>query len=232
MNRFRARFTKRHTVFPVIHAATQGQVLSNVDVALEAGADGVFLVNHEVPHRQVMAFHDAVRDRHPDLWVGVNSLDAHPTWVTQRLHVGGMWSDSAYVFEDKEEQPIAERLYRAVHDLWRGIYFGGVAFKGQRRVRPEHYGIAAKKATSYVDVVTTSGPGTGVAADVDKIRTMKEAIGEFPLAVASGITPDNVGEYLPYVDAFLVATGISRDFHTLDPDLTLALVERVRAEAP
>ncbi len=61
--------------------------------------------------------------------------------------------------------------------------------------------------------MTTSGPGTGEAADIDKIRTMKSALGDHPLAIASGITPENVHEYLPYTDCFLVATGVS-DSHT------------------
>lgn len=79
-----------------------------------------------------------------------------------------------------------------------------------------------------MDVVTTSGPGTGKAAAVEKIRTMKEALGDFPLAIASGITPENVSDYLPYADCFLVATGISRNFEQLDPARTHALVEAVR----
>lgn len=40
---------------------------------------------------------------------------------------------------------------------------------------------------------------------------------------------------LPYVDEFLVATGISRDFHHLDPDLTAQLagiIHGFRGERP
>lgn len=58
---------------------------------------------------------------------------------------------------------------------------------------------------------------------------MKAAVGDFPLAIASGITPENVGEYLPWCDCFLVATGISCSFEELDPERVRALVGRVRA---
>ncbi|XP_011403363.2 PREDICTED: uncharacterized protein LOC100637956 [Amphimedon queenslandica] len=37
------------------------------------------------------------------------------------------------------------------------------------------------------------------------------------LALASGVTPENALDYAPYVDAVLVATGISIDFHNIDP---------------
>ena len=56
---------------------------------------------------------------------------------------------------------------------------------------------AARNAMPYMDVVTTSGPGTGKAAAPEKIRTIRQAIGDKPLAIASGVTPENVPDYLP-----------------------------------
>lgn len=52
---------------------------------------------------------------------------------------------------------------------------------------------------------------------MEKIATMKKAIGDKPLAIASGITLENVENYLPYTEYFLVATGISHTFNELDP---------------
>ncbi|MEO7729932.1 MAG: hypothetical protein ABIY55_03095 [Kofleriaceae bacterium] len=58
---------------------------------------------------------------------------------------------------------------------------------------------------------------------------MREAIGpEGAIALASGITPENVGTYLPYVDAFLVGTGIEARFGVLDRDKLAALLEAAR----
>ena len=83
------------------------------------------------------------------------------------------------------------------------------------------------KAVPYVDVVTTSGEGTGLAPDISKIRGMKTAISRHPLAVASGITPENVEEYLPYVDCFLVATGVSISHTELSRSKLQRLMEEV-----
>ena len=44
---------------------------------------------------------------------------------------------------------------------WKGLYFGGVAFKAQRLVADELVGKAAAIATRYMDVVTSSGRATG-----------------------------------------------------------------------
>jgi predicted TIM-barrel enzyme len=88
---------------------------------------------------------------------------------------------------------------------------------------------AARIASRYIDVVTTSGPGTGQAAALEKIQVMKEALDDFPLAIASGITPENAVQYLPWADCVLVATGISRTFEEFDPQRTQDLVNRVRS---
>jgi predicted TIM-barrel enzyme len=66
---------------------------------------------------------------------------------------------------------------------------------------------------------------------VEKIQRMKLALAGAPLAVTSGITPENVGAYLLHADSFLVATGISRSFTELDPSRVRLLVARVRAFA-
>lgn len=213
-------------VFPVVHAASQDQVLRNVEIAVEAWCHGVFLINHAVDSAELLRFHAAARERFPRTWIGVNCLDRLPTWVGPHHEVRGLWTDNARVDERKDEQKDAQRIWdelRAV-SKWEGLHFGGVAFKGQRKVRPEHLAEAARKAIPFLDVVTTSGPGTGEAADVGKLRTMKEALGPHPLAVASGVTPDNILDHAPHVDAVLVASGISRDFENLEPDLVRRLV--------
>ena len=70
-----------------------------------------------------------------------------------------------------------------------------------------------------MDVVTTSGIATGEEADLTKIKDFRAGIGERPLALASGITPDNARDYKD-VDAFMVATGINvpGNFYEIDPE--------------
>ncbi|MBW2023646.1 MAG: adenine phosphoribosyltransferase, partial [Deltaproteobacteria bacterium] len=125
------------------------------------------------------------------------------------------------------DQHGAESIQAArIENGWLGLYFEDVAFKYQRRV--EDVAWATRLARSYMDVVTTSGPGMGQPAPLSKIVIMRQALGDVPLAIASGITPEDVGDYLDVADCFLVATGISRSFTEFDPDLVKALVKAVR----
>ncbi|MBM3979723.1 MAG: adenine phosphoribosyltransferase [Planctomycetes bacterium] len=230
MNRYRQAFPGRHTVLPVIHVDSLEQAQQNAGIAREAGADGVFLINHGMADEALLHIHGAVADAHPSWWVGVNCLGlaAEEAFTAVSPKVGGVWADNAGIEEGEQSQPYAERVLAAQRARAPNcLYFGGVAFKYQRPV--EDLEAACRVAARYMDVVTTSGPGTGHAADIEKIARMKRALGETPLAIASGITPENVGGYLPHADSFLVATGISRSFTELDPARVRALVQRVAA---
>ena len=74
---------------------------------------------------------------------------------------------------------------------------------------------------------------TGEAADRAKIAAFRRGCGEAPLALASGVTPDNVADYAPDVDAILVATGINRsgDFYEIDPARLRRLLAVTRVAA-
>lgn len=209
---------RRPAVLPVIHVESSAQAIRNATLAHEHGADGVFLINHGPSDAELLAIHRAVAAALPDWWIGVNCMGLAPRELVGRipLETSGIWVDNALVEEGAAEQAAAQAVLDARRERdWRGLHFAGVAFKHQKPVADLEAATAI--AARYCDVVTTSGAGTGQAAPVDKIRRMKRVLGEAPLAIASGITPENVREYVPHVDCLLVATGIARSFHEIDP---------------
>jgi len=215
-------------VTPVIHVLDLAQAMRNIAVAIRAGAAGVFLINHDFPNEHLVAILRDLRARWPGLWLGVNFLavtgrDAFP--VLGRLQAEGCpvdayWADDARIDEREAGQGAAAEIARIRADSgWTGLYFGGVAFKKQRPVDPSQHRRAAGIARPFMDVVTTSGIATGHAAEDGKIADFRLGLGDAPLALASGVTPDNAARYGRDVDCFLVATGINRDgdFYNIDP---------------
>jgi hypothetical protein len=227
--RFRTVFPQGHVVLPVIHVSSESQAQRNAEIAFGAGAQGAFLINHSMGSAELLAIHGRVVQAFPGWWLGVNCLDLNPVDVVRRVspQVAGIWTDNAMIRESEERQPEADEVLAAIRETgWPGLYFGGVAFKYQRLV--DDLGAAARIAGQYMDVVTTSGAGTGQAAHLEKISAMKAALGDLPLAIASGITPENVRDYLPISDCYLVATGIGDSFEELNPGRVGALVDVVR----
>lgn len=216
---YREIFTSRNTLLVAIHVDTPKQVQDNVEIAREEGADGVFLVNHSVEHAHMTEWYHEVRRKHPDFWIGLNYLDLWQLQAIQALprSASGLWVDDMGIRDDDETTSNTIDLLRAHWWAWHPerLHFGGVAHKGQRTVQDP--ALAAKKAMGKTDVITTSGDKTGSAPKLEKIVAIRRAIDDHPLAVASGMSRENVRQFMPYVDCFIVASSISKNFFHLSP---------------
>lgn len=211
----------KRAFLPVIHVEHSAQALRNARVAFENGAHGIFLINHTIASPRLLAIFGQMRAMFPKAWIGLNCLDLEPAQMLTIVppDVSGVWVDSVDIRADLEDPTRSVRRYRAIQkdttQRWHGLFFGGVAFKYQPQFGDPV--TDARLAAPFVDVITTSGSGTGSAPDVNKIRLMKEAVPDKPLAIASGMTPENIRSFLPYADYFLVATGISDSHTELNP---------------
>lgn len=209
---------KRPALLPVIHLITQAQAERSVRAAVAAGVSGIWLINHHSNHHVLVGAYHEIRRRHPDLWIGLNLLDLNSYEAVRKAPDGvdAVWVDNAMILEHEAEQPLTAELMGEVERRRPLTLFGGVAFKYQTQVSDVE--LVAKLAAPYLDVVTTSGPATGRAADPDKLRQMRAGLGaEGHLALASGVTVRNVQSYLPYVDYFLVASSVTDNRELLLP---------------
>jgi len=239
LNPYRQQFPNR-AIFPVIHVRDYEQAHANLTVAQTANVDGVFLIQHGASHADTLeTIIERLRQdgRCEELWLAANfltSLNHRAFALSHQLGLDGIWTDNAYAltFQARHDDEMRKIHNDAKTD--RGekpiLYFGGAAFKYQPQA--EDWVKEAEAAIPFTDVVTTSGPETGRAASIEKLRAIRNAIGNHPLAVASGVTAKNVTEQLRYADAVLVATSISDDFDTLSLAKLNELVEIVHAYQP
>lgn len=236
-SRLRRVFGTSRVLLPVVHPVGKEEALKSVAVAVAAGCKGVWLINQGMSEVEVMQLVLEVRQIHPKLWVGLNLLGHSPAEALEMAlegcggRIDGLWTDNAGVDERKEEQARAQEFVSARQRLgWDGLYFGGVAFKYQREVAAADLPNATRLGTRFMDVVCTSGPGTGQQARAEKVAMMRKAMGHGgALALASGVTAENVHEFLPHVNAFLVGTGIEEAFGVLDAAKVDALQAKITA---
>lgn len=211
-------------IFPVVHIQQ-----NNVDVAtregskaLNLGADGIYLIDHKNGGHYMGPLFETfnnLADKSPDRYIGLNLLGLSPQSamyaLAKALSKSGnlLFAPSALWVDDmRDDWPISSAMEtRDVNpDLRRVRLLGGVAFKYTDTFTDDPN--MARYETVYlqdsVDVVTTSGSATGQAPSVEKIRAMKEVMGDKLLAVASGITAENIYNYEGIVDEILVGTSI------------------------
>lgn len=222
-------FGRKKVLLPVIHVESLRQVICNISTAISARADGVFLINHRIHNFTLGEIYKFVKNTYGDLWIGINFLDLYLEKAAEKaasLNADGFWTDNAGFYEDGVARVQASKK-DLFDDEWEGLYFGGVAFKYQKEV--SNFKRVTELADGKMDVITTSGEKTGSAPTISKIRDMSEAASVSSLGIASGITSENVRDFLPFCDCFLVSTGISLDYANLDLEKTKILSEVIHS---
>lgn len=204
-------------IYPVVHINTVATAVEQSAAALGAGADGIYLIHHGTDNATLFEVLRRVSEDHLNAFVGVNLLGSSTLQaimrIEQALHSGeitrapsGLWSDDIR----SDPNPFAAKAYASETAAVRGTrILGGIAFKYTSTFTEDPE--VAKSETlllrNAVDVVTTSGSGTGTPPTVAKLRAMREVAGR-PIAVASGLSASNVADFKTLVDEVLIASSI------------------------
>lgn len=206
-------------VFPVVHINTPEVAVVQAKSALDFGADGVYLIDHNGSADTVFDTLEQLRSERPDSYAGVNLLGYSALGAVrklqERMEFGVHEVPSALWIDDiRDYRGYPAELPKQIKDSDPHLHslriLGGVAFK-YTRTFTENPDLAAQEVRmlyNATDVVTTSGSGTGTAPSVVKIQAMKIASGDKPLAVASGISLENIDKYDSIVDEVLVASSV------------------------
>jgi hypothetical protein len=179
-------------------------------------ADGVFFISMDGHDFYAEEVAPKAKQLYPHKLIGLNLLTFGPLEAfrtSKKLGLDMTWADDPMI----NSIAIADDAMQVFAELGNHMFFASVAFKYQR-AEPNPI-LAALNAASLGMIPTTSGKATGVAANLEKIQSMKAGLGDRPLALASGLDPKNISIYAPLIEYALVSTGISRDFHSFDPDL-------------
>jgi predicted TIM-barrel enzyme len=206
-------------IYPVIHFLDRETAWDQAEIIKQCGADGVFLINHLGDDTQVLDIAWELKQRYmySDFAIGINLLNTMPA-VAARFAIQNsldmVWADDMGVSSKglTDEGIVVSALAQGNPEV---KFFASVAFKYQRPDSDPTQ--AAINANAAGFIATTSGEATGRAPKLEKIISMSDAV-DGELAIASGMTPENISRYAPYLKCVLVATGVSKDDYRIDED--------------
>lgn len=212
------------TFYAVIHAHDVAHGCEQANRALDAGADGIALIDQYCTAEEVAAIAVRLKLRLPDrhrLLVNILNDDAEALRIAEEIDCG-IWADAlTETLQGCLSQGLAVDM----------TVLCGFGFKYQRETDLET-GYLLGLARQYRErfIYMTSGRATGLAPTSVWLRRLRALIGEdAPLAIASGMTPENIGAYLGQASCFLVGTAIEDGEHRILPEKVRAIAEQIGA---
>ena len=86
--------------------------------------------------------------------------------------------------------------------------FGGVWPKYYQPIGGSDFESDLKVGIQRADAIVITGPGTGKETPYDKIKKAREVIGEHPLIIGAGLTPDNAYKQLCISNGAIVGSSL------------------------
>lgn len=194
------------------------------------GVDGVIAENYFCTPHQAEMILAYVAKHHGNLVYGVNLL--HDNELNFKLardyDCAFLQIDSVCGHVPPEEDGALETFFRTNREITRSALIGGVRFKYQPvcsgRSLEEDLRLGAKRC----DAIAVTGDYTGQETDFSKIEAFRAVLDNFPLVVAAGTNPSNVGRQLAACDACIVGSYFKRN-HDAKEELDAANIAKFMA---
>lgn len=203
------------------------------DAYEQGGIDGVVVENYFNTYREMRLALDYLKQLKTDVLIGVNCLRSESMGFELALEYETDFIQTDSVVGHVE--PRDDETLAAFHKLWseryHGLVLGGVRFKKQPVLSANSLETDLALAKTRCDAVCVTQDRTGQETSIEKILSFRSGLGDFPLLISAGATPENVRTSLSVADG-VIAGSYFKDTHeasgTVCVDHVRELVEAVR----
>jgi len=212
MSRFKEIFKdNKKVVLPIIIAESFTVAKSKTQIALDSGADGIFLQKAgSADFAEVNGWAGELR-KNSNLFIGIYHPEQRPVPIFQfNPKASGILADSPEIREITPRKGEYSIILNEANEIkearekssWKGLFFAGISLRNEPMVADLEK--LSQITTKYVDVIVTD--------NLENTQNVRASIGpDFPIA-ALGVTLENVGEYKNLVNCFITSDIRIRDF--------------------
>jgi predicted TIM-barrel enzyme len=207
-------FGQKKTVFAMLHLKGDGhkdildRTKREIDIYLSNGINTMIVENYFGSEDDVEGILGYMQKEYPDVRYGVNMLDNDFRGFEAAGKYGAKFIQLDSVAGHLS--PDEDKLFDSNISQWRkntnAVVLGGVRFKYQPYRSGRSLTEDLKIGMRRCDAVVVTGSGTGVETELSKIIEFRAIIGDFPLIVGAGITPDNCEERLSITNGAIIGS--------------------------
>ena len=160
-------FGAERVLLPVIHPVSRQAVLDNVELVVQAGCAGLFLINQGMSQREVLELVLEIRSGYPSLWVGVNLLGLSPAAALHARSTQGAIHSSAGVGNRERPRVVVRLEQRFLQGLTRRTGPGNI----RRWLHARSVPISSTSESQNVHSVVANEGSPSVSTTSPKCRT-------------------------------------------------------------
>ena len=179
-----------------------------IEIMFRNGVNAVLVENYYGGAEDVQNALKYLQENYPDKVYGVNMLGFPEMAFDLSRKYGAKFVQMDSVcghLEPNYEKPFLKKL-----DTMRGdgdiFLLGGVRFKYQLVRSGRSLEEDLKLGMERCDAIVVTGEGTGISTDLEKIKTFRTILGDFPLIVGAGMTAETAQEQLVFSDGAIVGS--------------------------
>lgn len=188
--------------------AVMERLKKEVDIYVSNGLDSIIVENYYgTYHHMVMAL-EYVREQKLEIPYGVNCLngDTMGFELSQNYGAAFVQLDSVVGHVKPEDEEILSAYFETMNQKYSAAVLGGVRFKYQPVLSKNSVEEDLRIARGRCAAVCVTQDATGQETSMDKIRQFRSVLGDFPLIVGAGLTPENMQKQFAYADGAVVGS--------------------------
>lgn len=190
-----------------------------IEIMYRNGVNAVLVENYYGGAEDVQNALKYLQENYPDKAYGVNMLGFPEMAFDMARKYGAKFVQIDSVcghLKPKDDVKYALKLEKLMgdHDIF---LLGGVRFKYQSVRSGRSLEEDLKIGSERCDAIVVTGEGTGISTDLEKIKTFRTILGDFPLIVGAGMTAETAQEQLTYSDGAIVGSYFKESGITDNP---------------
>ncbi|MDR2901933.1 MAG: membrane biogenesis protein [Lactobacillales bacterium] len=191
------------------------RALRETDIYMENGVDAVLVENYFGAPENVAHVLSHFQKHRPEITYGVNLLGSPEDAFEVALKYGAKFIqiDSVIGHWLPQADAIKGMVLSCLRQKYQIPLMGGVRFKYKEVLSGRALAEDLRVGMERCDAVVVTGAKTKEETPLEKIRSFKKTLGDFPLIVGAGVTPQNLVDSFPYAGGFIVGSYFKEE-HT------------------
>lgn len=204
-----------------------------IDIYRQHHVDAVLVEPYFGTYPQVARVLEYLKNAQFGIPYGVNCLnvDAMGFELAIQYDCAFLQLDSVVGHVKPRDEPTLDAFFRLYRSRCQAFVMGGVRFKYQPVLSEHTVEEDLQIATTRCDGVCVTQDKTGQKTSLKKIITFRRTLGDFPLFVCAGVTPENIASQLQYADGAVVGSYFKqghKDSGDLCPEYVQQLMDAVQ----